>query len=56
MNFYILSHSINEYDKEEYMELSIKCCIGCIPAYPYGEYVHFKNINDTPNENHNHLY
>ena len=35
------------------MEFSGKCCIGCMSAYTYGDYVYFKNMNDTLNEHHN---
>ena len=27
-------------------------CIGCIPAYTYGDYVYFNNENDAPEEHH----
>ena len=37
MNFYIWSYSIDESDKEEYMEFSRNCCIGYMPAYTYGD-------------------
>ena len=37
------------------MEFSRKCCICYIPVYNYGDYVYFKNMTDTPNENHNHF-
>ena len=55
MNFCILLHSTDEYDKEEYMEFSRKCCIGCMPDYTYGYYVYFNNMTDIPNLQHNHF-
>ena len=44
MNLYILSHSTDESDAEEYMELK-KYCIGCMADYNYGDYDNFKNMN-----------
>ena len=38
-NFYILSHSTDESDKEEYMELSENNYICFMPAYTYGDCV-----------------
>ena len=35
------------------MEFSKKCCIGCRPAYTYGEYVYFNKNIDAPKEYHN---
>ena len=55
INSYIWSHSTDESDKEQYMELSKKCCIGCMPGYNYGDYVYFNNITDKPKEHHNHF-
>ena len=55
MNLYIWLYSIDEFDTEEYTELSITCCIGCMAAYTYVDYVYFNNITDTPNEHHNHF-
>ena len=54
MNFYIRSHSTDEYDKEEYTEL-IKCCIRCMPGYTYRDYIYFNNIIDETKEHNNHL-
>ena len=48
MDFYIRSHSTDEYDTKEYMEFSKKCCIGCMTAYTYGDYVYFNNSIDAP--------
>ena len=48
MNFYILSHSTDENDTNEYIEFSKKCCIGCMPSYTYGDYVYTNNENDAP--------
>ena len=48
MNFFIQSHSTDDYDKNEYISFSIKCCIGCMPAYTHGDYVSFNNENDAP--------
>ena len=55
MNFCIWSYSTYEYDTEEYMEISKKCCIGCMPDYTYGDCVYFNKNIDTPNEHHNHF-
>ena len=35
------------------MQFQGKLFIGCIPDYTYGEYFYFKNMIDTPNEDHN---
>ena len=53
MNLYIWLHSTDQYDTEEYIKLSKKCCIVCMPSYIYDDYVYFKNMTDTPNEHHN---
>ena len=37
------------------MKFSIKCCIGCMSYYTYGDYVYFKNMGDAPNEHNNHF-
>ena len=37
------------------IRISNKCCIGCIPAYTYGNYVYFNNIIDAPKEYNNNL-
>ena len=55
MNFYIWLYSTDESDREEYIKFSIKCCIGCMPAYAYGCCVYFSNITNKPNEHHNHF-
>ena len=55
MNFYNLSHLTDESNIEEYMKLSRKYSIGCMPDYTHGEYVYFNNINDVNNEHHNHF-
>ena len=46
-------HSTDISDTEEYMNFSKECCIGCITAYTYGDYVYFKNMTYITNENHN---
>ena len=38
--------------KNEYIEFSEKCCIGCMTAYTYGDYVYFNNENNAPEEHH----
>ena len=53
MNFYTWSHSTYESNKEEYMEFSRKCYIGCMPDYTYDDYVYFNNMNDTQNKHNN---
>ena len=53
MNFYIWSHSTDESDKEEYMEFSKKCCIGCMPGYTYSDYVYFNTSIDAPKDHNN---
>ena len=35
MNSYIKSEPTDENNKNEYIEFSNKCCIGCIPSYTY---------------------
>ena len=40
MNFYILSHSTDENDNNEYIDNNKKCYIGCMPNYTYGDYVY----------------
>ena len=48
MNFYILSHSTDENNKNEYIEFSKQCFIECMTYYTYGCYVYINNKNDTP--------
>ena len=53
-NFYIQSQSTDENEKNEYLEFSKKCCMGCMPSYTYGGYVYINNICNTPEEHHIH--
>ena len=46
MNLYIWSHSADESDKEEYIKISRKCCIECMPDYTYGGYIYLNNSID----------
>ena len=52
INFHILSYSPYEYDTGEYIEYQNKCCIGCMAAYNYGDYVYFNNMTDNPGRHH----
>ena len=37
------------------MKFSKKCCIGCMPAYNYGDCAYFNTGIGAPNENRNNL-
>ena len=50
MNCYILSHSTDEYNTKEYMEVLKKYCIEFMPSYTYDYYVFLNNIIDAPKE------
>ena len=43
MNFYIWSHSTDEYDTKNIYVILVKCCIGWIIAYTYGDYGYFND-------------
>ena len=43
---YIWLNSTDEYYKEEFIENSTTCCIGCIPDYTFGDYFYFRNNTD----------
>ena len=36
----------------DYIEFLEKYCIGCMPAYTYGDYVYFNNKKNAPEEHH----
>ena len=52
MNLYIWSHSTNEYDKFKFIEYPKIRCIGGIPDYTLGDYVHFRNMTYHPEIHH----
>ena len=52
MNSYIKSQPTDENNKNEYIEFSNKCCIGCIPSYTYVYCVYINKEYVAP-EQHN---